>query len=110
MISDPQLELRPFQSSPADPNAAELRRILRERPAWLSARDLAKLTGWSDRQIRQLANASDGWIISGQAGYKHVLNATQEEVHHSSAWLISQGKQMIRRGLDQRRRAHSLIH
>jgi hypothetical protein len=98
-----------FNLEHQDQNIEDLKRILDERHTWVPSSVITLLTGWSDRTIRALAAHSGGWIISGQKGYKYILHATPEEAHHSSSWLISQGKQMIARGISQRRRAHSLV-
>ena len=54
-------------------------------------------------------NASAGRIITGQQGYKLADHATAAEITHASAWLISQGKEMIRRGIKIRARAHQQL-
>lgn len=59
------------------------------------------------RRLRELAELSAGQILSGQAGYKLTSACTHEEAHHAAAWLISQGKLMIRRGIATRRVWHN---
>lgn len=73
---------------------------------WVSAQIIAANFRWSDRKIRALASASQGRIMSGQEGYKLTIEGHFDEVHRAAGWLISQGKDMIRRGISIRRRYH----
>lgn len=103
----PDLELPLFQVTPADPNVTWLVDLLQSADGWMTAREIsaASLGRVNDREIRALAAATD-LVISGQRGYRHLHRATVAEIGHASSWLISQGRQMIRRGIAQRRRAH----
>lgn len=76
---------------------------------WVPARRLAILMGINDRQVRAYAEQAQGEILSGQQGYRLIEGANLDDVDHASAWLISQGKKMIRRALDIKRRAHRAI-
>ena len=76
---------------------------------WRTARHLSFHLGTSDRELRAMAEASEGEIISGQKGYKLSAEATIEEIDHAANWLISQGKKMLERGIEIRRRAHQKI-
>ena len=86
---------------------------LRAAGRWMSAReylvrhDVAP-TESNRRWLRGLAEKSAD-VISGQRGYCHVECATVEELNHASAWLISQGRKMMLRGLRIRRVAHGRI-
>ena len=73
---------------------------------WRTAKELAKVTGHSDRKLRVLANASEGRIVTGQKGYQSASNATTDEIHHAAAWLEHQAKEMIRRATSIRNMAH----
>lgn len=99
-----------FTVDPDDPNVRWLERLLLDERGWLTAAKIVARSGdqLNDRQIRQLASASPN-IISGQRGYRHVDHSAIEELHHASAWLISQGKVMIKRGIRIKRRAHEKI-
>lgn len=66
---------------------------------WRTARDL-KSEGFNDRELRALANASKGEVISGQRGYCLLREATIPEAQRAADWLRHQGKEMIRRGND----------
>ena len=105
IFRDPQLGL--FESKPTDTNVVWLEELLRGAGCWMTARDIIQTCGarLHDRDVRELASAS-GWILSGQRGYRHMSHATTEECDHAAAWLVSQGKKMIKRGLLLRRNAH----
>ena len=81
--------------------------------SWRTATEILVSIGWpvnegGKRWLRDLASQSNV-ILSGQRGYLHAGKATAEEVSHSSNWLISQGKEMIKRGISQRRAAHAIL-
>ena len=61
------------------------------------------------RMLRAIAEASAGWILSGQRGYKHMVHASAEEVDHAAAWLERQAQKMSRRACALRRRAHQVF-
>ena len=62
-----------------------------------------------DREIRALASASDGVVISSYHGYRHIRTATAAEIARASDRLVSQGREMIERGVRIRRRAHGMV-
>jgi hypothetical protein len=76
---------------------------------WVTAKRLSFHLGTSDRLLRAFAEQSQGEIISGQKGYKLSAEATLEEIDHAANWLISQGKKMLERGIEIRRRAHQKL-
>jgi hypothetical protein len=89
--------------------------ILKTHPRWVNAAELLQLCGRTNtedgkRLLRKLASASD-WIVSGPGspGYKHASHCTQDELAHYKNALISQGKDMIQRGLKIGKMAHRLI-
>lgn len=106
--TQPELTLTP--APPQTPDVRWLEALLLGANCWMSARDIELTTGGqvNDRNARKLASVSEV-IISGDKGYKHADHATPEELAHSSNRLISQGKQMIKRGLRIRRYAHRRI-
>ena len=73
---------------------------------WKTAKELAKVTGHSDRKLRALANASEGRIVTGQRGYMAASNATSDEISHAANWLEHQAREMIRRATAIRNMAH----
>lgn len=74
---------------------------------WMKAAVIEAEIEISDRRMRRIAEKSDGRILSGQKGYRLLDGATPiEEADHAANWLISQGRNMIRRGVAVRRRYH----
>ncbi len=79
---------------------------------WVKAAEIEASISISDRRIRAIAEASNGWILSGPGcpGYKALSPTTElREVDEAANRLESQGKRMIRRALAIRRRAHQLL-
>lgn len=101
----------PPQPAPAAGEVDALIRHLRKNPGFHTARELSDRLDLSDRKIRQLAEASDGLIVSGPGspGYIHIDHCPTEKLSHISNTMISQGKNMVRRGIRMKRRAHHLI-
>lgn len=62
---------------------------------WATAKELSLLG--SDRQLRAIANASKGRIISGQKGYKLTQVSTADEIKHACNRLRHQARQMMDR-------------
>ena len=101
-------------TAPSPAQVSEVERLLAHlssHPGFHTAKQLAAALALSDRKIRQLAEASDGLIVSGPGspGYCHLYHCPTEQAHHYPQQMISQGKAMIRRALATRRRAHSII-
>lgn len=65
---------------------------------WLTAKALKQAHVFGDRDLRAIANASKGTVISGQRGYCLLSEATVPEIQHAADWLRHQGREMIRRG------------
>lgn len=112
-IRDPQLGL--FEEKPGSANVVWLETVLKTQRRWLTAAELLELAGRKNnddgkRLIRGLANASE-WILSGPGspGYRHMECSTPEEIDHYSNANISQGKDMIRRGIKIKRNAHKIF-
>jgi len=103
-----------FRPAPPAPALAEVSRLvswLQDNPGFHTAAILSRMLNLSDRKLRQLAQASDGIIISGPGspGYCHLDHCPTESLRHISRTLFSQGKAMIRRSFRMRRQAHSKI-
>src|SRR5213075_1562170 len=84
---------------PADESVDTVVAVLDQEMRWLTAEELcfkigSKPTDSNKRKIRNIANASQGKIISGQKGYKHIRHATPEEITHAANWLRHQAKEM----------------
>jgi hypothetical protein len=103
-----QLDLQPLPAAFSDPNVEQLEALLLMIGEWLPRCEIERITGWGDRQIRELASAS-GWVLPGQKGYLHIKFASAEEIHHASAWLESQAKKMAERAGRLRSNAHKLF-
>jgi hypothetical protein len=104
-LSPVQSELTLF----AQENSTAVADTLRRADAWLSAQQIidrlfsephdpaCKNSESSRRLIRRCAEALGSEIISGQSGYKHIDNATPDEVRHFANWMKSQGGKMVAR-------------
>lgn len=75
---------------------------------WMTAATLRTLHGYNDRELRAIAEASAGRVLSGQSGYR-LFDATTPlgEADRAAAWLESQAKKMLGRAAAIRRRVHS---
>lgn len=103
-----------FSAPPASPPETEVQRLvawLRDHPGFHTARNLAAALELSDRKIRQLAEHSDGMIISGPGspGYQHLHHCSAGDLAHIADTLRSQAISMLRRALKMRSRAHAII-
>lgn len=97
--------------SPAPGEVEILTAYLAKNPGFHTARQLAQALAYTDRQIRQFAELSDGTIISGPGspGYCHINHCDPETIGHIAETLRSQARRMISRSIRIRKRAHSLI-
>ena len=110
MIS--QAELNFTAAKPRDIGEGErLLAWLSNNPGFHTAARISAALDLSDRKVRQLAELSDGLIVSGPGspGYCHLYHCPAEKIHHITATQISQAKHMIKRAFRTRRRAHSVI-
>lgn len=97
--------------SPAPGEVEILTAYLRNHPGFHTAKQLAQALAYTDRQIRQIAEQSDGSIISGPGspGYCHITHCDPETIGHIAETLRSQARRMIARSIRIKRRAHQLI-
>lgn len=97
--------------SPAPGEVEILTAYLQQNPGFHTARQLAHALAYTDRQIRQFAELSDGSIISGPGspGYCHITHCDPETIGHIADTLRSQARRMIARSIRIRNRAHKLI-
>jgi hypothetical protein len=72
---------------------------------WRTAKHLSAF-GYNDRELRAIASASEGRIVSGQKGYCLIEEATVDEANHAAAWLEHQAKAMAKRASEIRRAMH----
>lgn len=96
---------------PADAEVTRLISYLHDNPGFHLRRDLAIALDLSERKVRQLAERSDGYIMSapGSPGYCHLDHCPVELAARINDALISQGRAMIARGLRGKRLIHNRI-
>lgn len=105
-----------FSAPLPSPAASEVdrltRHLLEAGPVWITARELAATLDLTDRKVRQLAEHSDGLIVSGPGcpGYRHLNHCTADQLREVADRLNSQARAMMRRSIRIRRRAHAIIH
>lgn len=111
---DTQLDLH-FPSAPAplqpDPEIERLLTYLDANPGFHTARHLSAALGYTDRMTRQLAEQSDGLIVSGPGspGYCHINHCSLEQLNHIRNTIRSQARQMLNRYLKLGKTAHQAI-
>lgn len=64
-------------------------RILFDANGWISARSLSNLLGIKERDLRGSESPIRNFAISGDRGYRHVRNATDEEIERFCARLTA---------------------
>lgn len=91
-------------------DVAWLLRVLHRR-GWMRARDIVSqhFVGGSDRELRAIAAASHGQIVSGQKGYCRTDQASVEDVNHAAAWLLTQAAAMTKRAREIQRAMHKRV-
>ncbi len=94
-----------------DPEAERLITYLHEQTGFHTAMKLHQVFGFSDRKIRQLAEQSDGLIISGPGspGYCHIDHCPLEKFNHIKEALRSQARSMLSRYIKMSKRGHQII-
>ncbi len=98
-----------FSHRPPKPSVDEVEAVCAflQGKGWMKAKVIEAEIGIDDRRVRVIAEKSGGRILSGNDGYRFYDEATPlEEADQSSGRLISQGKKMIRRGMEQRQRGY----
>lgn len=73
---------------------------------WVHAKELTRRHAISDRELRAIASASAGRVISGQRGYCLIEEATVDDANHAAAWLERQASLMAQRAREIRRAMH----
>lgn len=64
---------------------------------WVTGHTLSLELGLNERHLRALAEDSEGWVISGNKGYKHTTEATPEEIRACVERLRAQARRMEQR-------------
>jgi hypothetical protein len=105
MTAQLDLEFRAEAPEVTPSEVAELIARLRGQ-GWQTSRELGAEKESEKRQLRAIAEASEGQIISGQKGYKLTLEATPDEVA-GTQWLKNQGRKMVHRWIEIQRVYHA---
>ena len=105
-MTAPREQLELFRQRREQERLAQMERTLATLGAWVKGNALQVYLGLNERKIRQLAELSDGRIITGNKGYKLIGNATIEEIGECTGRLKSQARQMLRRAIRIERRFH----
>lgn len=72
-------------------------RILFDANGWISAKSLSNLLGVKERDLRGSESPIRTFAISGDRGYRHVRNATEQEIEHFCARLTAHaGEELCR--------------
>ena len=101
-----------FTRPPVNSEVDTLIEFLRRRgERWTTAKEVGRNLGFNERKVRQLAEHSDGIVISGPGcpGYRHINFCNADELREVSERLKSQAKAMLRRSIRLKTRAHALI-
>jgi hypothetical protein len=115
MISPAQTELPLAPATLPDAALPTILAVLDQEMTWLTAAQLLLKIGdtpteSNKRKLRELASASNGKIISGQKGYRHIRHADVDEILHARNWLIHQAKAMSDRASEILHQYHQLPH
>lgn len=99
-----------FTAPPATP-AGEVEALLaylKSHPGFHTAKQLSAALDLTDRKIRQIAELSNGRIVSGPGspGYCHLHHCPAEQLAHIADTLRSQARSMLSRSIKLRRLAH----
>ena len=94
-----------------DPEAERLVNYLHQNPGFHTRHQLMEILGLTDRKIRQLAEQSDGFIVSGPGspGYIHIDHCSLEKFNHIKAAVRSQARAMLARYIKMSKRGHQII-
>jgi hypothetical protein len=82
---------------PTDDQVRLLKRILTER-GWMTRKALSAALEWTERTIRNVAEAAGADIVRGPLGFTIFERATNAEVEHAAHISISQGDKMQQYG------------
>ena len=97
MIAQLDLALSQKEKRHLDEEVARLLEYLAYHNYWITARSIGTDLDMTDRQIRKLAEASNGKIIGTDSGYKLTSRVTPEEFSEWRGRYESQIKRMLER-------------
>ena len=104
----PDLIARPEQA-----DVEELRRVLRELGCWVKREQLVRLTGWSERTLRDLLHALGADVVrSTEEGFKLTDDLTDDELgiaKRAADFAVAQARVQGTYGVRLRRRLHGRI-
>jgi hypothetical protein len=109
MVAQP--ELFPPQISASD---QERLRVLLYHRGWQTRRQLCDALGWTERQVRDVAESLGADIIRGQAGFKLTAQLHRDSPDiplalQAADAAISQARKMCHYGISLRRELHRII-
>lgn len=110
MTGQQELDFNP--PPPPVPGEVEiLTAYLFNNPGFHTAKQIATALAYTDRKVRQIAELSDGHIISGPGspGYCHIKHCDPDTIGHITRTLRSQARRMIARSIRIANLAHKLI-
>lgn len=105
MTAQTELNLRPGVTSD---DVETLRDFLAPR-GWQTRRQITFALDWSERKIRDVAESLGSDVVRGQLGFKLSATLQREDLSvaaQAADAAISQGKRMIRYGLNLKRKLH----
>jgi hypothetical protein len=102
------LELPLFKRERDDPDVRDLVEMLRRR-GWMTRAQIEEETGWSDRTIRGLAEASGDQVVRGPRGFNAFENCDDGEIIKAATISENQAKRMLDYGLKLKRRLHARV-
>jgi hypothetical protein len=101
-------ELPLFKAQKEDPNVGRFLALLRAY-GHLTRKQIGAITGWTERDVRALAEAAGLEVVRGQKGFCLFDGAAADEILDAAEDSVSQGKKMIRYGLGLKRMLHRRI-
>ena len=79
---------------------------------WRTRAQICEALGWSERQVRSVAESLGADVVRSQSGFKLTEALTREDLpaaQQAADAYLSQGKRMIRYSIALRRHLHTLI-
>lgn len=77
-------------------------------PRWQTRKEIMAALEWTDRRCRAAGENSNGRIIFGQRGFKHLDHSTPDEVRACINTLYSQSQKNATRAREIQRRYHRM--
>lgn len=96
-MSSEQLAINFAPEAATDDQLRALKRVLAER-GWVTRKELVAALEWSERTIRNVAEAAGADIVRGPRGFCLFELATEAEVEHAANISKSQGEKMTAYG------------